>query len=119
MRRNTAIVYRAGYTPNHLLDTLMVKLHLKSDAALARALCVPASTISKVRHRQMAINSSLLLAAHEVTEMSIRELRTLMGDTETKYWLGDLDLGRAVERIPAFTERPRAAKAATQMPAHA
>jgi len=119
MRRNTAIVHRAGYTPNHLLDTLMVKLHVKSDAALARALCVPASTISKVRHRQMAVNSSLLLAAHEATEMSIRELRTLLGDTETKYWLGDLDLGRAHDRIPVFTERPRVPAASAQMQGHA
>jgi hypothetical protein len=119
MRKNTAIVYRAGYTPNHLLDTLMVRLHVKSDAALARALCVPASTISKVRHRQMAVNSSLLLAAHEATEISIRELRNLLGDTETKYWLGDLDLGRTQERIPAFKDRSRVPQAAMPMQAHA
>lgn len=119
MRKNTAIVYRAGYTPNHLLDSLMVRLRVKSDAALARALCIPASTISKVRNRQMAVNSTLLLAAHEATEMSIRELRNLLGDTETRYWLGDLDLGRTRERIPAFTERPRVPHALTPMQAHA
>jgi len=119
MRRNTAIVHRAGYTPNHMLDTLMVKLSVKSDAALARALGVPASTISKVRHRQMAVNSSLLLAAHEVTEMSIRELRNLLGDTETRYWLGDLDLGSTKERLPAFMERPRVPPAAIQHVARA
>ena len=115
MRKNTAIVYRAGYTPNHLLDTLMVRLHVKSDAALARALCVPASTISKVRHRQMAVNSSLLLAAHEATEISIRELRNLLGDTETKYWLGDLDLGRTQERVPRFIGRTHHPQASTPM----
>lgn len=119
MRKNTAIVYRAGYTPNHLLDTLMVRLRVKSDAALARALCVPASTISKVRHRQMAVNSSLLLAAHDATEMSIRELRNLLGDTETRYWLGDLDFGRTQERIPAFTSRPRVPHPAIPAQAHA
>jgi plasmid maintenance system antidote protein VapI len=119
MRRNTAIVYRAGYTPNHLLDTLMDRLRLKSDAALARALGIPASTISKVRNRQMAVNSTLLLAAHEVTEMSIRELRTLLGDTETKYWLGDLDLGGMNEKkTPAFIERPLKTPAPAQMQAH-
>lgn len=118
MRKNTAIVYRAGYTPNHLLDTLMVRLRVKSDAALARALCIPASTISKVRHRQMAVNSSLLLAAHEATEMSIRELRTLLGDTETRYWLGDLDLGQVSDKMPAFVDRPHTAHAPAQMQAH-
>ncbi|HZW19888.1 MAG TPA: hypothetical protein VFF99_01190, partial [Noviherbaspirillum sp.] len=76
-------------------------------------------TISKVRHRQMAVNSSLLLAAHEATEMSIRELRTLLGDTETKYWLGDLDLGQAHDRIPSFTERPRVPVPSAQMQGHA
>ncbi|HYD93944.1 MAG TPA: hypothetical protein VEC01_01365 [Noviherbaspirillum sp.] len=114
MRRNTAIVYREGYTPNHLLDTLMAKLGVRSDAALARALGMPASTISKVRHRLMPVNSSLLLAAHEATELSIRELRGLLGDTATRYWLGDQDLGaeqldmpatRRIERVPVAPSR--------------
>ncbi|RZI40486.1 hypothetical protein EGT07_22860 [Herbaspirillum sp. HC18] len=105
MRKNTAIVFREGYTPNHLLDTLMVKLGAKSDAALARALCMPPSTISKVRHRQMAVNSSLLLAAHEATELSIRELRILLGDTTTRYWLGDMDLGQDETQAPPRVDR--------------
>jgi len=106
MRKNTAIVFREGYTPNHLLDTLMAKLDVKSDAALARALNMPPSTISKVRNRLMPVNSSLLLAAHEVTELSIRELRILLGDTATRYWLGDQELGSeravysSVARVP-------------------
>lgn len=119
MRKNTAIVFRAGYTPNHLLDTLMVRLDVKSDAALGRTLGIPASTISKVRHRQMAVNSTLLLAAHEATEMSIRELRTLLGDTETRYWLGDLDLGRTNDGIPAFVERHHKPQPPAHMQAHA
>lgn len=117
MRKNTAIVYRPGYTPNHFLDALMVRLDVRSDAALGRALGVPASTLSKVRHRVMAVNSSLLLAAHEATEMSIRELRTLLGDTETRYWLGDLDFGRADDKLPSFVERLHVQHKSAQMPA--
>jgi len=105
MRKNTALVFREDYTPNHMLDTLMVKLRTKSDAALARALGVPASTISKVRHRQMAVNSALLLAAHEATEISIRDLRNLLGDTTTRYWLGDSELSQSRERTPARLDR--------------
>ena len=105
MRRNTALVARDGYTPNHMLDTLMIKLEVKNDAALARALAVPPSTLSKVRHKQMPVNSALLLAAHDATEMSIRELRHLLGDTATRYWLGDI--GDSSERAskPAHVVR--------------
>lgn len=102
MRRNTALVARDGYTPNHLLDMLMMKLDVKSDAALARALAVPPSTISKVRHKQMPVNSALLLAAHDATEISIRDLRHLLGDTATKYWLGDLDSRTERTQMPAY-----------------
>jgi|GEM_PF-3319757 len=104
MRKNTALVARDGYTPNHMLDTLMMKLGVKSDAALARALAVPPSTLSKVRHKQMPVNSALLLAAHDATEMSIRELRQLLGDTATRYWLGDLEIPKT-KQMPAYLVR--------------
>ena len=35
------------------------------------------------------VGASLLIRMHEVTEMSIRELRDLMGDRRTKYRLSD------------------------------
>lgn len=105
MRKNTALVARDSYTPNHMLDMLMVKLNVHSDAALARALAIPPSTISKVRHRQMAVNSALLLAAHEATEFSIRDLRAMLGDTGTRYWLGGLGTGESSFDRSAFVER--------------
>lgn len=88
MRKKSPLVARDGYTPNLLLDTLMEKLGAKSDAALARILAVPPSTISKARHKLVAVNSDLLLSAHELTGMSIRELRDLLGDTHARYWMG-------------------------------
>ncbi|WP_147376731.1 hypothetical protein [Noviherbaspirillum saxi] len=102
MRKKSPLIGQEGYTPNHLLDTLMEMLETKSDAALARVLAVPPSTISKVRHKQVAINSDLLLAAHELTEMSIRELRDLMGDTKSKYWLGGMDGAIKPRKTPAL-----------------
>ena len=98
MKMKSLLIGRDDYTPNHMLDTLMEKLGVKSDAALARALNVPPSTISKVRHKQVGVNSTLLLAAHEATELSIRELRLLMGDIHTRYWLGNLDVPKKVRR---------------------
>ncbi len=107
MRKRSELVDRNGYTPNHLLDTLMEKLGVPSDAALARMLAVPPSTISKVRHKQVAVNSSLLIAAHELTEISIRDLRDLMGDTEARYWLGSIDADRrdSMPQLPSYGER--------------
>ena len=116
MRKKSPLVVQEGYTPNHLLDTLMAMLGVKSDAALARILVVPPSTISKVRHKQVAINSDLLLAAHEITEMSIRELRDLMGDTKSKYWLGGMD---SVVKTRTVSTMPRFRRETAQVANHA
>lgn len=78
-----------SYNPNRLLDTLRERMKLKNDAALSRALEVAPPVISKIRHRTLPVGASLLIRMHEVTEMSIRELRDLMGDRRTKYRLSD------------------------------
>jgi hypothetical protein len=83
------LIEQTSYDPNHLLDTLREKMHLKNDAALSRMLEVAPPVISKVRHRRLPVGASLLIRMHEVTGMSIRELRDLMGDRRTKYRLSD------------------------------
>jgi len=80
---------QVAYDPNNLLDSLIEKLHLKNDAALSRALEVAPPVISKIRHRSLPVGASLLIRMHEVTQMSIRDLRDLMGDRRTKYRLSD------------------------------
>lgn len=77
------------YDPNRLLDHLIEKMRLKNDAALGRMLEVAPPVISKIRHRHLPVGASLLIRMHEVTGMSIRELRDLMGDRRTKYRLSD------------------------------
>jgi len=77
------------YDPNRLLDTLIEKLHLKNDAALSRALEVAPPVISKIRHNRLPVGASLLIRMHEVSEMSIRDLRYLMGDRRTKFRISD------------------------------
>ncbi len=83
------LVSQDGYDPNRLLDALIQKLNLKNDAALSRALEVAPPVISKIRHRTLPVGASLLIRMHEVTQMSIRDLRDLMGDRRTKYRLSD------------------------------
>ena len=76
---------REGYAPHRLLDTLIQRMQLKNDAALCRALEVAPPLISKVRNRKLPLGSGLLIRMHEVSGMSINELRQLMGDRRNKY----------------------------------
>lgn len=75
----------ATYDPNHLLDSLISKLNLKNDAALSRALEVAAPVISKIRHRRLPVGASMLIRMHEISDMSITDLRELMGDRREKF----------------------------------
>jgi len=86
-----------AYDPNNLLDALIEKLALKNDAALSRALEVAPPVISKIRHNKLPIGGTLLIRMHEVSHLSIKELRSLMGDRRDKF--------RIVPVNPARKER--------------
>jgi hypothetical protein len=77
------------YDPNNLLESLIEKLNLKNDAALSRALEVAPPLISKIRHRRLPVGASLLIRMHEVSQLSIKDLRALMGDRRTKFRISD------------------------------
>jgi len=77
------------YNPNRLLDTLIENLRLKNDAALSRALEVAPPVISKIRHHRLPVGASLLIRMHEVSDLSIRDLRYLMGDRRNKFRISD------------------------------
>jgi transcriptional regulator with XRE-family HTH domain len=72
------------YSPARLLDVLVARLRLKNDAALSRLLGVEAPTISKIRHKRLRVGAAMLLRMHEVTHLSIDELRALMGDRRAR-----------------------------------
>lgn len=78
-----------NYDPDHLLNILRTKMQLKNDAALSRTLEVAPPIISKIRHRRLPVGASLLIRMHEVTGLSISDLRALMGDRRSKYRLSD------------------------------
>jgi|ERR1700712_43896 hypothetical protein len=77
------------YDPDNLLASIIGKLKLKNDAALSRALEVAPPVISKIRHRRLPVGASLLIRMHEVTDLSIAELRSLMGDRRNKFRISD------------------------------
>jgi len=72
------------YNPGRLLDTLIDLLNLKNDAALSRLLQVAPPTISKIRHGKTDVGAPLLVRMHELSNLPVRELRTLMGDRRAK-----------------------------------
>jgi|GEM_PF-758961 len=77
------------YDPDHLLATLIERMNLKNDAALSRALEVSPPAISKIRHQKLPVTASLLIRMHEVSALSIQELRLLMGDRRQKFRISD------------------------------
>lgn len=77
------------YDPDNLLGSLITRMNLKNDAALSRALEVAPPVISKIRHRRLPVGASLLIRMHEVTNLSIEELRALMGDRRGKFRISD------------------------------
>lgn len=61
-----------------LLDALLLKLNLKTDAELCRAVNMQPSAISKLRTDSMPIGAKVLLRFHEVSGISIRELKSYL-----------------------------------------
>lgn len=86
---NTTNQENLSYDPNRLLQSLMTRMKLRNYADLSRKLEVPHPIISKVRHRKIPVAASLLIRMHEVSELSIAELRALMGDRRGKYRISD------------------------------
>lgn len=80
---------QSRYDPDRLLASLTENLSLKNDAALSRALEVSAPVISKIRHRRLPVSASLLIRMHEVSKLSIRDLRLLMGDRRNKFRISE------------------------------
>ena len=78
-----------SYDPDNLLTSLIQMLKLKNDAALSRALEVAPPVISKIRHRRLPVGASMLIRMHEVSDLSIKDLRSLMGDRRNKFRISD------------------------------
>ena len=75
---------RSEFDPSRLLDTLIARLQLENDAALARVLAVAQPVIGKIRRRKLPIGGVMLIRIREVSNLSVSELRSLMGDRRNK-----------------------------------
>ena len=78
--RSPAVIYN----PNQLLDALLKRLNLKNDAALSHALDVARPVLANIRKGSLGIGVWLLQRMAEISNLSIAELRRLMGDQRTR-----------------------------------
>ena len=84
MATDTLETQDSSYDPNRLLDKLKEILNLDSDVALSQVLDVPPPLISQIRHRGYPVGPSILIRMHDVTKLSVQELRDIMGDRRKK-----------------------------------
>jgi hypothetical protein len=68
-----------SYYPDRLLDFLLEKLGLSSDAKLAIHVGTAATMISKMRNRRLPLGPSFLVRMSEEVGMPIGALRELAG----------------------------------------
>lgn len=75
---------------NAFLDLLLVKLDAKNDAALSRIMHILPPVISKFRHGRLHISAMYIIIAHELTGMSIKEIKRHLGQPtiQEQYPLG-------------------------------
>lgn len=99
---NAQLSPKTTYDPNTLIDSLKSMLRLKNDAALSRALDVSAPVLSKIRSFQMPISGAVLIRMHEVSSLSITDLRWMMGDRRVKYRLSSSKGKPRVEAWAAY-----------------
>lgn len=78
---------RIQYAPANLLASVIGTLNLKNDAALSRALRV--APVSKIRQRRIPVSASLFIRMHGVTNLSMQDLRLLMGGRRNKFHIND------------------------------
>lgn len=76
------------YNPSALIDAMIQRLQVKNDAKLCALLGVSPPVISKVRNGKLPVGASLLIRMHEVSNLTIKELRDLMGDRRERFRVG-------------------------------
>jgi hypothetical protein len=71
---------KKNYDPNRLLNILKEKMQLRSEGALSRTLAISRPLLDQIRKHSQPVGAWLLLRMQEVSQISVEELRHLMGD---------------------------------------
>ncbi|HYD58938.1 MAG TPA: hypothetical protein VEC35_01190 [Noviherbaspirillum sp.] len=72
-----------AYTPENLLDVLAARLKVPNDAQLSKALRIDPAMVSKLRSKKAELSAALMVRMHDVSGMTIREIRELAGIVST------------------------------------
>jgi plasmid maintenance system antidote protein VapI len=64
-------------TPHPLIDAVLKRQKIATDAALANAINVAPPVLSKVRKGKLPVGPSLILRLHETFDMPVKEIRAL------------------------------------------
>ena len=62
-----------------LFDAIQLETSLRTDAALAEAIGIEPSNLSRLRHGHRPISDGVLLRIHEITGWPIREIKGALG----------------------------------------
>ncbi len=74
-----------AYSPSDLLDKLMYLFNLKNEISFSKKFGFSPSHISKLRHKRTVISPNFLLRIHDISQISISELKKMMKD-KRKYF---------------------------------
>ena len=100
------------YDPNKLLDVLLDTFGLENDEALSRVLHVGAPLIRRIRCGQAPVDALLLIRMNELSGISVRELRRLMGDRRAECRAADVGVaGAETGSTPVRRKKPGAGDA--------
>jgi hypothetical protein len=75
------------YDPNRLLNMVMQKIGVASDEALTARLRVSSAIIRSLRAGTLPVGASLLIWMSEISDMTVVELRRVLGDRRAKFRL--------------------------------
>ncbi|MEB0137335.1 hypothetical protein QN362_18550 [Actimicrobium sp. CCC2.4] len=68
------------YDANKLLIALKQLLHVHNDVELSKALHISVALIAEIREGRRPVAGTILILMREASQLSIDELRALMGD---------------------------------------
>ena len=80
MKRPSPLYQLESYDPEPLLKVISVAVSAKHDVDLAKALGISQGAMSKIRNRRKPVSAEVLLRMHDIPGLSVRHMRTLMGD---------------------------------------
>lgn len=60
-----------------ILDALITRLKVRNDAQLSKALHIDPAMVCKLRSKKTGLSASLIIRMHDVSGMSVNELRAL------------------------------------------